>query len=945
MSDAPRLTFADLCRLLDELAKLPPSLKGRIGHIRNARLLFESYVEHVTSVAPHARSDGSGARIFRLLFPEHDVRVYGLQATTLGKLLFNAFGGRDELERAGMDEGLHIWASNKGNHTELRQDSLRRTFTCLGQEAELVRNKLGSCDWENPITLQHVCELLDELSWNWCKPGHTEASRRKNLDIFKELIQTMTARQLAWIVQIMLKDLRPLLWPIPSADVSRALADYNQSSRSELQPHDAMRIWHWAMPDVYRVQADLQRAATLCERLSPDPEVGARNAKLFVQLTSPELGQPVEIPKCGRFLTTCASIVDSLPADSTAWLETKYDGFRMQIHFNKSGYLKLISKQGRDCTEWRRGCHSILRAAILGTYAEGVSEDGLALDECLRALPAGKFKSVHSGILEAELVPFDERQGRIAEFTKMNELCEYSRNSDQSRKPDFSGLHFHVVFFDCLMLNKSSYLNHTYAQRRAILEQVVRPLSTYSSLAARRSINLAQLGREQSIAKLRQHMAFLITDRQEGMVIKADKAIYNSRSPGEQWIKLKKDYIKGLGDTADFAVIGASWSSERAVQLGVPTSCFTTYWIGVQTNRPATLADPTVKAHFVALFTVSYGMDRSTIDATCKRCQASGLAPYRLANMIAERWPFAIEFVSTGRPDYVLKEPMLFELMGAGFVRKGPTLFELRFPRVKRVYGPGSDRTWHDAMDIHELRETAQKAIAVVEAGVDNDVSYLWSGKKTNWTPFEREVRHWMERLERAETPRKRPRLYEEAMIPANSVLAYSAHLQQASFNHPWRRARTISSEIRPRPWLSPKTRRRPRFMQADDKTELSMEANSKVVPAALTYLDTKRGVASWLHTPSVPFACTQDSTLHWSNVLLACGWQCQGHLGSSHSQAQIGAIAVKRAQWRKLHREILRSWKRDSHAGKVYIYDLAIEQASFCSAKEILGRHLIDII
>lgn len=50
-------------------------------------------------------------------------------------------------------------------------------------------------------------------------------------------------------------------------------------------------------------------------------------------------------------------------------------------------------------------------------------------------------------------------------------------------------------------------------------------------------------------------------------MLKPLKSVYNDPRPGLSWVKLKKDFIPGAGDTLDFQVIGASWQKERARQL------------------------------------------------------------------------------------------------------------------------------------------------------------------------------------------------------------------------------------------------------------------------------------------------------------------------------------------------------------------------------------------
>lgn len=82
---------------------------------------------------------------------------------------------------------------------------------------------------------------------------------------------------------------------------------------------------------------------------------------------------------------------------------------------------------------------------------------------------------------------------------------------------------------------------------------------------------------------------------------------YNDNRRGQRWVKLKKDFIPGAGDTLDFLVVGASWQKRRARELlgqfeshscsahvhlcsqpfelaTVPPSVYTTFFVGLEAD-------------------------------------------------------------------------------------------------------------------------------------------------------------------------------------------------------------------------------------------------------------------------------------------------------------------------------------------------------------------------
>jgi DNA ligase-4 len=106
----------------------------------------------------------------------------------------------------------------------------------------------------------------------------------------------------------------------------------------------------------------------------------------------------------------------------------------------------------------------------------------------------------------------------------------------------------------------------TYSQRREILESLIQPIPGAALLSERVPIVLrpTQNG-EQASRTLEKIFRDIIGNCKEGIVLKADESRYHDfKMP---WVKLKKDYIPGYGDTLDFAAVGAGWDKARAREL------------------------------------------------------------------------------------------------------------------------------------------------------------------------------------------------------------------------------------------------------------------------------------------------------------------------------------------------------------------------------------------
>jgi len=115
-----------------------------------------------------------------------------------------------------------------------------------------------------------------------------------------------------------------------------------------------------------------------------------------------------------------------------------------------------------------------------------------------------------------------------------------------------------------MMLNSNSMLQEPYWKRRQVLEQIITIVPGTSILASRMPI-LMQNGILDACAQLRRVFAQTIARFEEGLVLKEDISSYDkSQNP---WVKLKRDYIPGLGDTLDLAIIGAGWDRDRGRKL------------------------------------------------------------------------------------------------------------------------------------------------------------------------------------------------------------------------------------------------------------------------------------------------------------------------------------------------------------------------------------------
>ncbi|TFK71618.1 DNA ligase/mRNA capping enzyme [Pluteus cervinus] len=650
--------------------------------------LYPSSCAHATSI------------IFDLLFPSDDVnRTYGIQETKLARYISRALG----VDAA----SLLNWDSEGSSGV-------------LGVETKKIMQQHHTLESsQSSLTVTEINEALDELA-SHCDFSHISirrrfpsTTRRSRLVILQSLYRELHHNDGAILTQIILKDLRPILYPVVADHFTVALRCYNTSSVKILARGSALSLW---------------------------------NRLIYVPTTAPghsvrdfsdvSLGKPIEIPKSQK-ARNCKHALGFFVGSRELWAETKYDGERAQIHVemlpDHPPKITIFSKSKRDSTFDRWGIHPLIHDAL-----------------CLSSPASRKIKT--NAILDAEMVAMHDDE--IDEFWRLRSLIEQSargpraRPMNPPRSPNKTQNHqsqgsivtdtsearyLGLVFFDILLLDSRVLLGEAYSSRRALLESLIRRVPGKVMIASRFLINLED--QDVALSSLHEIFADHIANHQEGLVIKAAESRYNDRR--WPWVKLKKDYIPGYGDTLDLLIVGAGWDKDRARELLVGPSVFTTFYVGSfeTLNQPEGEDRRPARLHLHVYFTVSYGLDRNQLEEVNFLIKNSDHRPFGVVSKFLDSTlPYTLStYQGIKPPAILLSQPLLVELFGAGFTKSpGSGHYELRFPRITKVYR-AIERSWLEAVNLHDLHRIALECIgrdrSVKE--VDDWCNSLW-GKPTS---------------------------------------------------------------------------------------------------------------------------------------------------------------------------------------------------------------------
>ncbi|KAI8821859.1 ATP-dependent DNA ligase [Fimicolochytrium jonesii] len=199
--------------------------------------------------------------------------------------------------------------------------------------------------------------------------------------------------------------------------------------------------------------------------------------------------------------------------------EYKYDGERAQIHLIESGDVMVYSRNSENLS--------------------------VKYPDIVEALPQVFKQGTKSFVLDCEAVAWDREKQCILPFQVLS-----TRKRKDVQAADVQ-VQVCVFAFDLLYLNGKPLTGETLQTRRALLiEHFIEVPGVFA---------LAKHMESKDVEEIQTFLDEAVVGNCEGLMVKTltTTSTYEPSKRSRNWLKVKKDYLAGLGDTFDLCVIGA----------------------------------------------------------------------------------------------------------------------------------------------------------------------------------------------------------------------------------------------------------------------------------------------------------------------------------------------------------------------------------------------------
>lgn len=399
----------------------------------------------------------------------------------------------------------------------------------LGKVAQLCKSKqrtLGFGAKPKPLTIVQVLKIFRQIA-----NISGSQSQKLKVDLIKKmLVATQNPVEAKYIIRGLQGKLRiGLAQSTVLTSLSHALAFTIPSTIQKVDTKDDTddKIVQTYLDSSATIEKRLEAASNIVKQVySEVPSYDALlDAALKAHLThlheacAFQPGIPV-VPMLAKPTKSIQEVLNRLNGLKFT-CEYKYDGERAQVHMTSDGTLKVFSRN------------------LLETTAK-YPEVPLFVQE------AAKDSKVESFVLDAEVVAYNPQTGKLVPFQVLSTRKKTEESAETAK------VQVIVQAFDLMYFNGKSLLTTRLEERREIMKTNFLPVQGKFQYAT--ALDFVEDG---DTTALEQFLDAAVKGQCEGLMVKTMDDVYEPSRRSLNWLKLKKDYLEGLGDSLDLVPIGA----------------------------------------------------------------------------------------------------------------------------------------------------------------------------------------------------------------------------------------------------------------------------------------------------------------------------------------------------------------------------------------------------
>ncbi|KAI0456152.1 ATP-dependent DNA ligase [Xylaria acuta] len=225
--------------------------------------------------------------------------------------------------------------------------------------------------------------------------------------------------------------------------------------------------------------------------------------------------------------------------NQTFTCEYKYDGERAQIHY-------VSKERSDDYIEALPGATKEAAKGVASIFSRNSEDLSKKYPDILVKLDTWIKEGTKSFVLDCETVAWDVTEKKVLPFQQL-----MTRKKKDVKVEDVK-VKVCVFAFDLLFLNGEAVVKKSLRERRELLHNAFKPIEGEFAFAT--SMN------GQELEEIQVFLDESVKASCEGLMVKmldGSESGYEPSKRSRNWLKIKKDYLSGVGDSLDLVVLGA----------------------------------------------------------------------------------------------------------------------------------------------------------------------------------------------------------------------------------------------------------------------------------------------------------------------------------------------------------------------------------------------------